>query len=87
MFVLKIFLHPRKMLLFCVIQSIFPCLMYTITYSVYMYAVFVHLDRKGKHITYSNEVLSAKHVYSYRWAGWVNSFSTILYSLCVESTF
>ena len=43
MFVLPIFLHLQKMSLFGDIQPTFPPrLMYTITYSEYMYAVFVH---------------------------------------------
>ena len=58
MLVVLIFLHPKKMYLFALFNLIFLlCLMYTKTYSEYMYAVFVHQTN----ISY--EVPNAKHAF------------------------
>ena len=40
--VLPIFLHPKNVFVWRYLAYLFPCVMYTITISKYMYAMFVH---------------------------------------------
>ena len=78
-------LHYKKnkvlLLIFLYLFALFSLIFFmfnvhTLTHSKYMYMVFVHQTN----ITYSNEVLSAKHVLSYGMADRVDSISLIFHA-------